>query len=90
MNDERKIQLFDELLVCVIQSSHAMDAAARAYAQDPLQAARVILLNKSLDSTKVLLSKVLLRPSSNKRSPLLSIVWESRGVRSLLELPRKR
>jgi hypothetical protein len=59
MLDESKVALFDELLACVIQSSHAMDVTSRAFAPDHLHAARVLLLNDSLDSTRVLLSKVL-------------------------------
>jgi hypothetical protein len=58
MNDGAKVALFDDLLACVIQSSHAMDETFRALAPDPLHAARVILLNDSLDSTRVLLTKV--------------------------------
>jgi hypothetical protein len=70
MKDEAKVALFDELLACVIQSSHAMDDTAKALAPDPLHAARIILLNDSLDSTRVLLSKVLI-VLSNIRFPLL-------------------
>jgi hypothetical protein len=58
MLDESKVALFDELLACVIQSSHAMDMTAKALAPNPLHAARIILLNDSLDSTRVLLTKV--------------------------------
>jgi hypothetical protein len=71
---ESKAALFDELLACVIQSSHAMDEAVKALAPEPLHAARVLLLNDSLDSTRVLLSKVLLHPSSNLRFLLLLIL----------------
>jgi hypothetical protein len=48
MKEESKVTLFDELLACVIQSSHAMDETARALAPDPLHVARVYLLNESL------------------------------------------
>jgi hypothetical protein len=58
MLDEAKLALFDELLACTIQSSYAMDATVRAIAPDPLHAARVLLLSDSLDSTRVLLTKV--------------------------------
>jgi radical SAM superfamily enzyme YgiQ (UPF0313 family) len=54
-----------------------MDAAARALAPAPLHAARIILLNESLDSSKVLLSKVF-HPYFNIRYPLLRIVKERR------------
>jgi hypothetical protein len=74
MLDEAKVALFDELLVCVIQSSHAMDDTVKALASDPLHAARAILLNDSLDSTRVLLSKVFIHPSSNGRFPRLTIL----------------
>jgi hypothetical protein len=60
MLDESKRELFDELLACVIQSSFAIDDAAKALASDPLHATRVALLKDSLDSTKVLLTKVLM------------------------------
>jgi hypothetical protein len=60
MNDQAKVELFDELLACAIKSSHAMDATVRALASDPLHAARVTLLKDSLDSTKVILIKVLI------------------------------
>lgn len=63
--DETKIELFDELLACVIQSSYDMYDTVNALASNPLHAARVNLMNKSLDSNKVLLSKVSINPSSN-------------------------
>jgi hypothetical protein len=62
MKDEAKVALFDELLACVIQSSHAMDETARALTPEPLHTSRVLLLNDSLDSTRVLLTKVLIHP----------------------------
>jgi hypothetical protein len=74
MLDESKVVLFDELLACVIQSSHAMDETAKALSSDPLHSSRVLLLNESLDSTRVLLSKVLIHPSFYIRFPLLLIV----------------
>jgi hypothetical protein len=74
MLDESKVALFAELLACLIQSSHAMDEAAKALAPDPLHAARIILLNDSLDSTRVLLSKVFLHPFSYIRFPHLLIL----------------
>jgi hypothetical protein len=58
MLDELEVALFDELVACVIQSSHAMCGTAKALPVDPLHAPQVLLLNDSLDSTRVLLSKV--------------------------------
>jgi hypothetical protein len=78
MLDEAKVALFDGLLACVIQSSHAMDETARALAPEPIHAPQVLLLNDSLDSTRVLLSKVLTHPSSNIRFPLLPILMGNR------------
>jgi hypothetical protein len=78
MLDESKVALFDELLAYVIQSSHAMDATVRALAPDPLFIPQVVLLNESLDSTRVLLSKVLIYPFSYTRFPLLNIQRERR------------
>jgi hypothetical protein len=52
-------QLYDALLDYLIQSSTALDDTARALAPDPLQAARVDVLNDSLDLARVLLSKVI-------------------------------
>jgi hypothetical protein len=59
MNDQEKVELFDELLACAMQSSHAIDATVRALAPDPIHAAQAV---ESLDSNKVILSKVLIRP----------------------------
>jgi hypothetical protein len=52
-------QLYDSFLAYLIQSSVAMDETARALAPDTLQAARVDVLNDSLDSARVLLSLVI-------------------------------
>jgi hypothetical protein len=57
-----KVAMYDELLACVIQSSDAMNETVRALESDPLHAARVVRLNVSLDSTRVLLCKVLIPP----------------------------
>jgi hypothetical protein len=90
MLDESKVALFDELLACVIQSSHAMNETTKALSVDPLHFRQVVLLNDSLDSTKVMLSKVLINPSSNIRFPLLCILVGRLEKRSLLEPRRKR
>jgi hypothetical protein len=61
-NDQIKTiskQLYDALLAYLIQSSTALDGTARALAPDPLQTFRVEVLNDSLDSARVLLSKVI-------------------------------
>jgi hypothetical protein len=71
MLNESKAELFDELLACVIQSSYAMDETVNAIASDPVHSPQVLLLNDSLESTRVLLSKVVIHPSSNIRFPLL-------------------
>jgi hypothetical protein len=57
------LKLFDELLACVIKSSFAMEDTANSLASDPQHAARVALLKDALDSTKVLLTKVLIHPA---------------------------
>jgi hypothetical protein len=52
-------QLYDALLAYLIQSSKALDATARDLASDPRQASsKADILNESLASAKVLLSKV--------------------------------
>jgi hypothetical protein len=56
--------LYDALVAYIIQSSSALHDTAKALALDPLHAARVVVLTESLDSAKVLLSKVVL-PFSN-------------------------
>jgi hypothetical protein len=60
MNDTKQIsiELYDAFLAYLIQSSAALNETARALSPDPLQAARVDALKTSLDSAKVLLSKV--------------------------------
>jgi hypothetical protein len=58
MNNDTKIALFDGLWAWFIQSYSAMDATAKALAPDPLHSAHVALLTESLDSAKILLSKV--------------------------------
>ena len=60
MDDQTKLALFDQLVVYLIQSSSALDQTARALAPDTLRAALVELLNGSLDSAKVLMTKVLI------------------------------
>jgi hypothetical protein len=67
--------LYDALLSYLIQSSTALGDTARAIAPDPLHAARIVVLNDSLASARVLLSKVI-HPYSNPffiRFPLLFI-----------------
>jgi hypothetical protein len=55
MTDEAKLALHDLFLSYLIQSAGAMNTIARALAPDPL-------LNDSLDSAKILLTKVLNPP----------------------------
>ena len=62
MENETKMitkDLYDALLDYLIQSSASLDETGRALAPDPVHAARVKVLNKSLDSAKVILSMVL-------------------------------
>jgi hypothetical protein len=58
MNNDTKLALLDGLWAWFIQSYSAIDATAKALAPDPLQSAHVALLTESLDSGKILLSKV--------------------------------
>jgi hypothetical protein len=58
MNDQTKLSLFDALLAYLFQSSSAMNDTVGALLLDPLQSSRVDVLNDSLDSARVLLSKV--------------------------------
>jgi hypothetical protein len=58
MDDQTKLSLFDALLAYLFQSSSVMDDTAKALAPDPLQAARVDVLNDALISARVMLSKV--------------------------------
>jgi hypothetical protein len=62
MTDEAKLALHDLFLSYLIQSADAMNTTARAIESDPLQASQVVLLNDSLDSAKILLTKVLNPP----------------------------
>jgi hypothetical protein len=58
MTDEAKLALHDLFIAYLIQSADAMNSTARALVSDPLQASQVVLLNDSLDSAKILLTKV--------------------------------
>jgi hypothetical protein len=61
-NDHTKTiskKLYDALLAYLFQSSTALYETSRALAPDPLQSSRVDVLIDSLDSARVLLSKVL-------------------------------
>jgi hypothetical protein len=58
MNDQTKLALFDALMAYLYESSSALDETARALASNPLHSARVDILNESLNSARVLLSKV--------------------------------
>jgi hypothetical protein len=60
MNDQAKLALHDAFVAYLLQSSKVMDATARALASDPLQADKVDVLDESLGSAKVLLSKIIL------------------------------
>jgi hypothetical protein len=62
MTDEAKLALHDLFLAYLIQSADALDSTARALESDPLQTSQVVLLNDSLDSAKILLTKVLHQP----------------------------
>jgi hypothetical protein len=59
MTEEAKLALHDLFLAYLIQSADAMNSTARAFESDPLQSTQVALLNESLDSAKILLTKVL-------------------------------
>jgi hypothetical protein len=59
MTDEAKLALHDLFLAYLIQSADGMDSTARAIESDPQQASQVVLLKESLDSAKILLTKVL-------------------------------
>jgi hypothetical protein len=58
MTDDAKLALHDLFTAYLIQSADAMDSTARTLAPDPLQTSQVNLLNDSLDSAKILLTKV--------------------------------
>jgi hypothetical protein len=58
MNNDTKLALFDGLWNWFIQSYSSMDVTAKALAPDPLQSVHVALLTESLESAKILLSKV--------------------------------
>ena len=59
MLDEAKLALHDMFIAYLIQSAAAMDATARALLPDPLlQHPHIALLDASLDSAKILLTKV--------------------------------
>jgi hypothetical protein len=62
MNNNTKLALFDGLWNWFVQSRAAMDSTAKALALDPLQSVHVTLLTESLDSAKILLSKVSIYP----------------------------
>jgi hypothetical protein len=55
--------LYDALVAYLIQSSAALKDTSKALALDKSHSARVVALNDSLDSAKILLSKVI-RPLS--------------------------
>jgi hypothetical protein len=59
MTDKATRALQNMFFAYLIQSVDAMDSTARALAPDPLQASQVVLLNDSLASAKILLTKVL-------------------------------
>ncbi len=58
MEDEDKVLLHEQLIAYLIQSAHAMAAALRALATDRLHASSLDVLTSSLESAKVILSKV--------------------------------
>jgi hypothetical protein len=62
MNNNTKLALFDGLWNWFIQSYSSMDATVKALAPDPLQSVNVALLTESLDSAKILMSKVSIHP----------------------------
>jgi hypothetical protein len=61
MTDEAKLALHDLFLAYLIQFADALDSTARAIESDP-QASQVVILKESLDSAKILLTKVLYPP----------------------------
>jgi hypothetical protein len=62
MTDEAKLALHDLFLAYLIQSADAMDSTAKILVSDPLQASQVVILNDSLDSAKIILTKVFNKP----------------------------
>jgi hypothetical protein len=65
MDDQTKTiskQLYDAFLAYLIQSSTALDASTKALALVPLHSVHVSLLTESLDSAKILMSKVSIHP----------------------------
>jgi uncharacterized protein YcsI (UPF0317 family) len=83
-----KIELFDDLVAYLIESSFAFKVAVSAideaspHAPDSDRESRIYRLKESLDSAKVLLSKVCPLFLSG-RSPLLYIVMEKKEKISL-------
>jgi hypothetical protein len=63
MTDEAKLVLHDLFLAYLIQSADALDSTAKALESDPRQASQVVLLSESLDSAKILLTKVFHLPN---------------------------
>jgi hypothetical protein len=59
MTDEAKLAVHDLFLAYLVQSADAMNTIARALWPDPLQEPLVVILTESLDSAKILLTKVL-------------------------------
>ena len=58
MNDATKLALFDALILYLIQSSSTMHNTRKTLASNPLFTTQIECLNTSIDSAKVLLSKV--------------------------------
>ena len=58
MDNNSKLALFEDLIIYLIQSSNTMTLARKALASNPLFTSQIEWLNTSLDSAKVLLSKV--------------------------------
>jgi hypothetical protein len=62
MNNDAKLALLDGLWTWFLQSYAAMDATVKFLSPDPLNSVHVSLLAESLESAKILLSKVPIHP----------------------------
>ena len=58
MDDATKLALFDALFIYLLKSSYAMTTTRKALASNPLFTSQTELLTATLDSAKLLLSKV--------------------------------
>ena len=58
MNDDAKLALYDALVAYLLESSTTINFTRKALAADPLFTSRVEMLQSTLNSAKLLLSKV--------------------------------